>query len=172
MNGIVRLYPRWWRERYGGELDALLAEHPPSFRDYADLLRGALDAHLQTASRPAFTTTLTRGGRLMKALAFALVLVLAIGLAVRSHLTAGRATGPTAAAHLTAALHRTALPFGTTVTASPGQPVFCSPGTHPALTVMPSVMPLNGGLHADYGPSIFVRINGRMTELQRCDGVR
>lgn len=26
MNWLVRLYPRWWRERYGGEFAALLED--------------------------------------------------------------------------------------------------------------------------------------------------
>jgi hypothetical protein len=39
------MYPRAWRHRYGDELAALLAERPPGWREVADLLRGAVDAH-------------------------------------------------------------------------------------------------------------------------------
>jgi hypothetical protein len=44
MSRLVDLYPRTWRQRYGDELLALLAERPPSVRDRLDLVRGALDA--------------------------------------------------------------------------------------------------------------------------------
>jgi hypothetical protein len=43
---LVRLYPRAWRERYGDELAALLEDRPAGPFDVADLLLGALDAHL------------------------------------------------------------------------------------------------------------------------------
>ena len=46
MSAVLRLYPRAWRERYGDELAALLAEHPASPGDQIDLIRGAIDAHL------------------------------------------------------------------------------------------------------------------------------
>jgi hypothetical protein len=46
MSLAVRLYPAAWRERYGDELEALLADHPPALRDRIDLIRGAIDARL------------------------------------------------------------------------------------------------------------------------------
>ena len=46
MSGLLRLYPRRWRERYGEEFEELLAERPPSVRHRFDIARGALDAHL------------------------------------------------------------------------------------------------------------------------------
>jgi drug/metabolite transporter (DMT)-like permease len=46
MSLLVRLYPQAWRERYGDELAALLDDRPPGPFDVADLLLGALDAHL------------------------------------------------------------------------------------------------------------------------------
>ena len=46
MIGIVRLYPRPWRERYGDELLALLDEHPATLLDRLDLIQGAIDARL------------------------------------------------------------------------------------------------------------------------------
>jgi hypothetical protein len=45
--GLVRLYPRAWRERYGEEFVALLEERPASFADAFDILRGAFDAHVR-----------------------------------------------------------------------------------------------------------------------------
>ncbi len=46
MSGLLRLYPRRWRERYGEEFEELLAQRPPSPRHRLDIARGALDAHL------------------------------------------------------------------------------------------------------------------------------
>jgi len=37
---ILRLYPRAWRERYGEEVDALLASYPATWRILIDLLIG------------------------------------------------------------------------------------------------------------------------------------
>jgi hypothetical protein len=48
---LVRLYPRAWRERYEDEFMALLDALPGTRRDRADLLRGALDAHLHPSER-------------------------------------------------------------------------------------------------------------------------
>lgn len=44
---LLRAYPRWWRDRYGEEMAALLEARPPDLRARVDLLRGALDAHLR-----------------------------------------------------------------------------------------------------------------------------
>ena len=46
MSGLLRLYPRPWRDRYGEEFEELLAQRPPSVRHRLDIVRGALDAHL------------------------------------------------------------------------------------------------------------------------------
>jgi hypothetical protein len=43
---LLRLYPARWRERYGDEFAAVLAERPIGPFDVADVLLGALDAHL------------------------------------------------------------------------------------------------------------------------------
>jgi hypothetical protein len=49
---LLRLYPRAWRERYGEELSAhLAAQRPLRIGVVADLLRGALDAHLHPLRR-------------------------------------------------------------------------------------------------------------------------
>lgn len=43
---VVKLYPRAWQARYGGELAALLAEQKMTFGTLIDLVGGALDARL------------------------------------------------------------------------------------------------------------------------------
>lgn len=49
---LLRLYPRAWRERYGEELSAHLgAQGPLRMSVVADLVRGALDAHLHPLRR-------------------------------------------------------------------------------------------------------------------------
>lgn len=54
MSRLVRLYPRAWRDRYLAELEDLLEDRPPTFRDQVDLVRGALDAWIrpQLVARP------------------------------------------------------------------------------------------------------------------------
>jgi len=47
--GLLRLYPRAWRDRYSAEMAALLEQAPPDLRARFDLVRGALDARLSTA---------------------------------------------------------------------------------------------------------------------------
>jgi hypothetical protein len=47
MSRLIRLYPRAWRDRYEDEFLALLEERPPKIGDTVDIVRGALDAHLQ-----------------------------------------------------------------------------------------------------------------------------
>jgi cytochrome b6-f complex iron-sulfur subunit len=49
---VLRAYPRAWRERYGDEMAALLAEREPGWRDLLDLVRGGLDARLHRLVRP------------------------------------------------------------------------------------------------------------------------
>ena len=44
---LLRLYPRWWRDRYGAEFEALLEDVPVSARTILDMLADALDARLQ-----------------------------------------------------------------------------------------------------------------------------
>jgi hypothetical protein len=47
MKLLLWLYPRDWRRRYGAEMEALLSQGRGGPREALDLLRGALDAHLQ-----------------------------------------------------------------------------------------------------------------------------
>ena len=46
INLLLRCYPARWRARYGDEFAAVLDERPLGPFDVADVLLGALDAHL------------------------------------------------------------------------------------------------------------------------------
>ena len=89
---ILRLYPARWRARYGDEFAAVLEERPLGPFDVADVLLGALDAHLHlrglgAASQHAkgFAMSLRIGG-------YAAILgALLIGLVIA--LTGGRSAG-------------------------------------------------------------------------------
>ncbi len=66
---LLRLYPAGWRTRYGDEFAALLAEQPLGPFDVADVLLGALDAHLHlrglgswSEHRRGFSMSLRIGG--------------------------------------------------------------------------------------------------------------
>jgi hypothetical protein len=66
---LVGLYPARWRERYGHEFEAVLSERPLGPFDVADVLLGALDAHLHlrgllaaSEHRKGFTMSLKIGG--------------------------------------------------------------------------------------------------------------
>lgn len=57
----ARLYPRWWRERYGEEFAALLDDTNPDTRGTFDILKGALAMQMTTlsAKRVFCLTTIT-----------------------------------------------------------------------------------------------------------------
>ena len=46
MKGLVRLYPRAWRERYGAEFGEILADKRPSIGLIVDVIAGAIDARV------------------------------------------------------------------------------------------------------------------------------
>ncbi len=48
MRWSLRLYPRPWRARYGAEFEALLEQTGPCWRDFANVVKGALDMQLRT----------------------------------------------------------------------------------------------------------------------------
>ena len=52
---LLRLYPARWRTRYGDEFTALLGERPLGPFDVADVLLGALDAHLHLRGRGSYS---------------------------------------------------------------------------------------------------------------------
>ena len=45
---LLRLYPRDWRDRYGGEMAAMLGDQPMTLRAATDLLAGAIDARFNS----------------------------------------------------------------------------------------------------------------------------
>ena len=51
MSGLLRLYPKAWRDRYEDEMLALLEARPLTVIDLFDLIRGALDARLHPQVR-------------------------------------------------------------------------------------------------------------------------
>jgi hypothetical protein len=66
---LIRCYPARWRARYGDEFEAILEARPLGPFDVADILLGALDAHLRLRGRGAgihegrrFTMSLRIGG--------------------------------------------------------------------------------------------------------------
>ena len=120
MTDVLRLYPRWWRRRYGDEMSAMLELVPPRRGDRRDLVRGALDAWLhppEPSHLPALAALLGGGiwtmiaarvvsqpvhpdwpGYLMDVVPLALVaaiflLVAVIGIALRAADAHGRLTG-------------------------------------------------------------------------------
>lgn len=48
---LLRLYPRAWRERYGEEFAALLAQQPLTWEGVLDIGRGAFDARQRATRR-------------------------------------------------------------------------------------------------------------------------
>lgn len=50
--GLLRLYPRAWRDRYASEMLAVIESGRLDWRTRLDLLRGALDAHMHPVSPP------------------------------------------------------------------------------------------------------------------------
>jgi hypothetical protein len=66
---LLRLYPSRWRDRYGDEFAAILESRPLGPFDVADILLGALDAHLHlrglgaaSEHRKGFTMSVRVGG--------------------------------------------------------------------------------------------------------------
>jgi len=66
MNRLLRLYPRWWRHRYGDEFAALLEDLSSTrsrWRLVVDVAAGALDARLErVAMKRIFTDPAVRRG--------------------------------------------------------------------------------------------------------------
>jgi hypothetical protein len=59
---LIRLYPAAWRERYGAELEALMADAPGGWRADLDLLRGALGMRLRLQRAWAMVTMFVAAG--------------------------------------------------------------------------------------------------------------
>jgi hypothetical protein len=50
MRWLLRLYPRWWRERYGDEFAALLEDLRGDRPVVLDIVKGAVDARLRSSA--------------------------------------------------------------------------------------------------------------------------
>jgi len=59
---LLRLYPRAWRDRYEGEVVAVLEQANVGWRGRSDLVRGAVDARLHAGSRAPGVAALVCGG--------------------------------------------------------------------------------------------------------------
>jgi hypothetical protein len=49
---FTRLYPRWWRARYGGEFDALLEDANITLLDVCGVVRTALEMRIKSTAAP------------------------------------------------------------------------------------------------------------------------
>jgi len=49
---LARLYPRWWRSRYGEELDALLEDTNLTLLDVFGVVRSALEMRMKPIAAP------------------------------------------------------------------------------------------------------------------------
>lgn len=60
MKALLRLYPQWWRDRYGTEMAALLDDLPPRsrVRTALDLMKGAVDAQFALAEETVMSRSL------------------------------------------------------------------------------------------------------------------
>jgi hypothetical protein len=59
---LIRLYPRRWRRRYGGEMAEMLASERLTLRSMTDLVAGAIDARLNSDLVPASPSAGVEGG--------------------------------------------------------------------------------------------------------------
>jgi capsular polysaccharide biosynthesis protein len=61
---LIHLYPAAWRERYGGELQALLEDRPPKLSGLFDIMKGAAKMHLSLPAFPKLALLLSVTGLL------------------------------------------------------------------------------------------------------------
>jgi hypothetical protein len=65
IHGLLRLFPRAWRDRYGDEFVDVVGQRPLSVQQAVDILMGAIDAWLSRSVRAgvrASAATVTSGG--------------------------------------------------------------------------------------------------------------
>jgi hypothetical protein len=82
MKGLLRLYPAWWRDRYGAEMAALLDDLPrrARLRTALDLVRGALDARFALTKESGMATPTGRSIRIAILLALGIWVVLSVDI--------------------------------------------------------------------------------------------
>ena len=97
----TRLYPRWWRKRYGAELDALLDDIDLRWCDIGSIVRGGM---LMRLTQPEPTYAMRKEGQARRAVPLVLVAVAALQvgaiLAVVGTVARGEGPLPTSAAGL------------------------------------------------------------------------
>ena len=103
---LVRLYPRAWRDRYGDEFQALLEQQSATVGRVADVVLGAIDAHLTANSLERRGRWLSRIPELM--IAFG-ALVWAVAFATRE---AGTGQGVTNLASILAPMGEVVVGLG------------------------------------------------------------
>lgn len=57
---LTRVYPRWWRTRYGREFEALLDDSAISVLDLVGVVRSALEMRMKTTSLPHIVSLASR----------------------------------------------------------------------------------------------------------------
>ena len=92
----TRLYPRWWRKRYGAELDALLDDVDLRWRDVASIVRGGMAMRLTRPELAMYEAP--KGGRAARAVPVVLLVVatLQVGAMLAVVGTVARGEGPPA----------------------------------------------------------------------------
>jgi capsular polysaccharide biosynthesis protein len=59
---VAKLYPAWWRTRYGAEFNALLEDAKPAWLDLPNILKGAIEMQMSIWSRAAVAVTCAVAG--------------------------------------------------------------------------------------------------------------
>lgn len=57
----ARLYPSWWRRRYATEFEALLEDMKPGWREFFDVVKGAITMQITTLATIPVVCTLAGG---------------------------------------------------------------------------------------------------------------
>lgn len=60
IRGLTRLYPRWWRERYGREFQTLLEDADLKWRDAIDVLLSAIEMKVKPTPTPRIVRLASR----------------------------------------------------------------------------------------------------------------
>lgn len=57
---LAKLYPRWWRERYGREFQTLLEDADLKWRDLIDVIVSAVEMKMEAAPQPRIVSLASR----------------------------------------------------------------------------------------------------------------
>lgn len=83
--GLLRLYPRAWRERYAAEVCLVLAQHRVTLWTLADVLLGALDARLHPDLLPGRLIAMTQRMRSSEVAIFCAFVLFAVPWLIVQH---------------------------------------------------------------------------------------